>query len=149
MSDEWKEDFHDTVPHPDTIACLLKMGADPNFSIPHRDISKTASSVWLQTWSYMNIYYQSNLHPSWVTIGKLMIQHGAEINHRALFPPIEDGAEIDHTDLLHPIGGDAITRVLPELRVPESRFSELVKQLGVKKPPKTRSWSSWMPWSSQ
>lgn len=96
----WRNKYHDTVPHLEMITCLLKKGADPNFSIPgsrwlmkfdessFRERVGTLipheASSWTLTVAQILKDFDGSLRPPWQAIARVMIEHKAKVKKNML-----------------------------------------------------------------
>ena len=119
------------VPNPDSVACLLSIGADPNFKITetrqhralrgHEDLAKT---VWGVAMWCMWSSFQPNfkLESPWLEIATSMIQHGADLKKGTIHAAIKPG-EFDN------------------------KFEAFYNGLsGIRRQWRTQGRSSWLPW---
>ncbi|KAL8822625.1 MAG: hypothetical protein Q9191_006642 [Dirinaria sp. TL-2023a] len=77
--------FPDVVPNLDTIRCLLRKGADPNYRIPGFDpnYGDLGSTIWLMAiYSILENFNGNKIMSPWDEVAALMIKHGAKVDKK-------------------------------------------------------------------
>lgn len=128
--------FADTVPNIEMIACLLKKGADPNYSLFGID-GMTQPSIWLQTVRYiLGDFDGLTLKSPWEEIATLMIRHGAKADNDMVHMIIDDKRKLANVQKL----------ITPD-PFPYWREVTLFNKFANMQRRTAPGWSSWYPWS--